>query len=76
MKFSVLIGLPTMSLEELRAGNGKDGKPLYIAINGKVRQYLDGYKMGEAMGKQAGGHLELFISKVLYDPLYGTPDNI
>lgn len=51
MKFSVPIGLPTMSLEELRAGNGKDGKPLYIAINGKVRQYLDGYKMGEAMGK-------------------------
>ena len=46
MKFEVPEGLPTMSLEELRAGNGLDGKPLYFAINGKVRQYCEGYTMG------------------------------
>jgi predicted heme/steroid binding protein len=37
MKFEVPEGLPLMTLEELRAGNGRDDNPLYIAINGKVR---------------------------------------
>ena len=28
------------------------------------------------MKKQAGGHLELWTSKVLYEPLYGAPEKI
>ena len=63
-----------MTLDELKAGDGNEGRPLYIGINGKVRQYYDGYKMGEMMKKYAGSHLELYISKVLYEPLYGTPE--
>ncbi len=76
MKFEIPEGLPLMTIEELRAGNGRDGNPLYFAINGKVRQYCEGYTMGEMMRKQAGGHLELWLSKVLYEPLYGTPERI
>jgi len=37
MKFEIPEGLPLMTIEELRAGNGRDGNPLYFAINGKVR---------------------------------------
>ena len=65
-----------MTLEELRAANGKDGNPLYIGLNGKVRQYGEGYTVGDQMRKQAGGHLELWMSKVLYEPLYGAPEKI
>lgn len=76
MKFEVPEGLPMMTLEELRAANGKDGNPLYIGLNGKVRQYGEGYTVGDQMRKQAGGHLELWMSKVLYEPLYGAPEKI
>ena len=37
MKFTIPDGLPTITIEELRKGNGKDGNPIYFAINGKVR---------------------------------------
>ena len=37
VKFELPEGLPMMTLEELKAGNGRDGNPLYFAINGKVR---------------------------------------
>ncbi|KDO33788.1 hypothetical protein SPRG_01667 [Saprolegnia parasitica CBS 223.65] len=33
-------GVPTFTQEELRAGTGVDGRPLYVSINGKVREYI------------------------------------
>ena len=32
MKFEIPEGLPIMTIEELRAGNGIDGNPIYFAI--------------------------------------------
>jgi predicted heme/steroid binding protein len=50
MKFEVPEGLPIMTIEEIRKGNGKDGNPTYFTLNGKVREYnLEGYKMGDMM---------------------------
>ena len=70
-----------MSLEEIEKGNGQDGAPLYMTVNGKVRQLLDSAKPCDKvkytdMVKKNGNHLELTYSKIFYDPKYGVPNSL
>lgn len=73
-------GLPVWTEDQLIAGNGENGGPLYIAVNGKVREYVgarEGLYFNIANGSHHWGHhLELILSKVLFDPKYGTHDNL
>jgi hypothetical protein len=75
---------PTMTMEEVKAGNGLDGAPIYYCLNNKVIEYSvpEGTKNREgnlkfARDKMAGRHGEVNLNKMLYDPKYGLPkDNI
>jgi len=49
-----------------------DNSKLYVIINGKVLHYLK----DDGDVKQQGNHLELVVSKLLYDPLYGVQEKI
>lgn len=72
--------LPTWTEEQLQEGNGENGRPLYIAINGKVREFIgprEGLYFNIANNNHCWGHhMELFSSKMLFDPKYGTHDKI
>lgn len=39
VSYEIAEDAPTMSLEEMKAGTGKDGAPIYCSINGKVLEY-------------------------------------
>ncbi|OQR95641.1 kinesin [Thraustotheca clavata] len=67
---------PNFTKEQLKVGNGLDGNPLYVSINGKVQEYIGDkdiflYKIFLRM---AGGPIEPFVSKMLQDPKYGCPN--
>jgi hypothetical protein len=69
--------MPTFSLDEIKNADGKQGRPMYFSLNGKVRQYLknDPVSLGryEVMRKNYGPHIEFFYASGLYDPKYGLP---
>ena len=71
---------PTMTLEEMMAGTGKDGGPIYCSVNGKVLQYLpaeeDEKVRGFVMALNAGKQLDLELPKLMYDPKYGMKDKV
>ncbi len=71
-------GLPTWTMEQVAAGDGKDGHPIYYAMNGKVREYIGppGTFSHHVALSVAGHHAELFICKMLYEPKYGMHDKI
>lgn len=69
--------MPTFSLDDLKKADGKNGRPLYMSLNGKVRQYVknnqDSLNRYEVMRKNFGPHIEYFYASGLYDPKYGLP---
>ena len=65
-----------MTYEELARGDGKNENPILLAINGKVVQYDISYPYIRNILKGAGGHLEIVLSKLLYEPNYGAPERI
>jgi hypothetical protein len=70
--------LPTWTIDDVAVGNGKDGNPIYSAINGKVRQYIGPHCcfQHQIALNSAGKHSELVLSKMLYEPKYGIPEHI
>ena len=69
-------GLKAMTYEELAKGDGINGNPTLLALNGKVVQYDENYPYIRNIKKGAGGHVENVISKLLYEPIYGAPERI
>ena len=73
-----------MTMDEVKAGTGLDGAPIYYILNNKVIEYNvpEGTKGRDAQLKfarerWAGKHGEVMLNKMLYDPKYGLPkDNI
>lgn len=73
-------GAPTYTADDLVKFNGKDGQPFYITINSKVREYvLEDPEVRkntiERYGRM-GRHSDVIMSKMLYDPKYGTPASV
>ena len=70
-------GMPTFTLQDLKDADGKDGNPLYMSINGVVRQYLGNDKASitryETLRNSNGPHMEFFFAVGMYDPKYGLP---
>lgn len=71
----------TMSKSEVELGNGVNGAPIYVTINGKVREFVKppGSKEWDeqvAQVKNNGHHAEIPLAKMLYDPKYGSPNKI
>ena len=62
------------SEEELAAADGKDGRIILCAVNGKVRQYT-GDKNTDPLFSivmlSAGQHVDLLLTGMKYDPKYG-----
>jgi hypothetical protein len=71
---------PIMTLEDVFNQDGQDGRPLCATVNGKVLQIQD--PTPERIGlfrnmrkKLRTAALEDFLPKVIYDPMYGIPNN-
>ena len=69
---------PTMSFEEVQKNIGENGGPIYFALNGKVMQFVGTNPEQIQFTKKfsAGKHVELGLSKMLYDPKFGNPQKI
>ena len=67
---------PSMTYEELAKGDGINGNPILLALNGKVLEYDENYPYIRNIKKGAGGHLEVVVSRLLYEPRYGAPEKI
>lgn len=65
-----------MTYEELAKGDGINGNPILLALNGKVLEYDENYPYIRNIKKGAGGHLEVVVSRLLYEPRYGAPEKI
>jgi hypothetical protein len=70
-----------MTLDKVLEHNGLDGKPLYFCINRKVievnfepdsKEFLELRNVFHQMG-QVG---DLFMSRIAYDPMFGSPERL
>jgi len=69
--------LPTMTLADVVAADGNDGKPLYTTCNGKVLHHRGVPTMYAEKLQQYKRHkqcqsYEVWLHTMLYDPLYGV----
>ena len=69
-----------MTMEEVKAGNGLNGAPIYYILNNKVIECSipEGTPSREGLlefeiNKLAGRHAEVNLNKMLFDPKYGLP---
>ena len=74
-----LEGLEEWNNDKITIGNGRNGNPVYMSINGKVLKYncdenSDFYEM--ILTQMAGKSIELSYCKLLYDPKYGVFESI
>jgi len=73
-------GLPTWTTDEIAIGNGLNGNPLYIVLNGKVREYIGDknnfYYKVLMNNNMAGLNFQLVSSNLIYDPKYGRLDKL
>ena len=75
-KFEVSEGLPTWTFDQLAAGTGRFGNPLYFACNGKVIHMTNQREMKKsnpkdtmmAIQKFAGNYAELHFCQHFFDP--------
>lgn len=73
-KLDISGDLPLWTMEEVAQGTGLDGKPLYVAVNGKVVEYVGDakdYFLYKLYLECAGQHLEMMYSSRAYEPKYG-----
>jgi hypothetical protein len=63
---------------ELVAGNGVDGAPIYMALNGKVLEWLGPpeHPFAKFQKQRAGTHIEVGFARQLYDVKYGAPERL
>ena len=72
---------PTFTLEEVEQCDGRDGRPLRITFCGRVlecsldRNSRDWNEFTD-IHEQVGHVGEIYISRVAYDPKYGTPETL
>ena len=72
---------PTFTLEEVEQCDGRDGRPLRITFCGRVlecsldRNSRDWNEFCD-IHEQVGHVGEMYISRVAYDPKYGTPETL
>ena len=72
-RFEVPVDAPTKSFQEVQdMVDVNDPTKLYIILNGKVLHYLK----DDGKISNPGVHIELRLSKMLYDPKYGNADKI
>jgi hypothetical protein len=66
-----------MTLDDVRPFDGKDGRPTYITVNGKVLEIIekDPSRVGLTLTMRKKGNItfEEWIPKIIYDPKYGVP---
>ena len=80
-KFEVPDDVSYMTFAEASTGNAVGDAPFYLLLNGKVIKVTwnnqepdnNSHPYYEIIKKNAGKHLELLLSTILYDPKYGTP---
>ena len=79
-KFDIPDGIPTWTMQEVKKGDGNDGRPMYVALNGKVMEYIWGEEKPASYylikNTWAGNHVELQMCKLLYEPKFGVPNKI
>ena len=69
--------LPTMTLADVAAADGHDGKPLYTTCNGKVLHHRGlptqfAEKLQQYKIDKNSHSYEVWLHTMLYDPLYGV----
>jgi hypothetical protein len=70
--------LPVVSFEDVKRNDGFDGRPFWMAVNGKVLEarmsstFSKNLTYIRKMVQPFGGILELSFGKINYDPLYGV----
>jgi hypothetical protein len=72
-------GLSCWTMEQVAEGIGVDGKPLYMALNGKVIEYVGkaaDFFLSKIYLETAGKHLEIAVSMRAYEPKYGFFERI
>ena len=77
--FHVPSDVPTWTMVEVVAGDGKDENPIYFSLNGKVIEYTgsrDGFVGSMMVNRYAGRSVDLMQARMLYDPKYGLPDTL
>lgn len=71
---------PTMTLDEVKSGTGKDGGPIYCTINNKVLEFnseiTDEKIKSFVIDLNAGKQLDVVMSNLLYDPKYGIHQTV
>jgi len=78
-KVEIPSNLPVWEKAMVATGDGKEGRPVYVGVNGKVCQYTGTAEYGLHklfLERMAGNHMELFMSRGLYEPKYGTHDRL
>ena len=70
---------PTLTLEEVNKGTGRDDQPLFLTFRSRVLKCtLDcnskPFKEFVEVHSQVGHIGEMYVSKVAYDPKYGVPE--
>ena len=61
--------------DELKQGDGKEGRPILIAVNGKVSRCIvsQDHPKYSIYTFSAGQHADFLLAKMLYDPKFGLP---
>lgn len=78
-KLRVPEALPVWENSLIATGDGKEGRPVYMGVNGKVCQYngTEAYFIHKLLvDRVAGGHMEIFFSRGLYEPRYGVHERL
>ena len=78
-KFNVPSDIPTWTMKEVTTGDGEEGNPIYLTMNGKVLHFTGNESFFFYQGlikRYATTNVELPYSKSIYEPKYGTHDNM
>lgn len=79
LRYEVPSNLPTWGLEELARGDGQEGRPIYVALNGKVIEFLgprEGPMYEFMIERHIGADMTLARARRMYDPKYGLPETL
>ena len=74
-KFNVEPGMKVFTEDELKQGDGKEDRPLLIAVNGKICRCImsKDHPKYSIFTFSAGLHADFLLAKMLYDPQFGLP---